>query len=105
VADRVGIIRGGEMVAVEHPATLTNRAFRYVRIQFAKPIDVGERERFAAVAGVERFAANGRTVTFRAQGSMDEIVRLASHDRVEIFDVERPTLDEIFLSYYGEAAE
>ncbi len=42
VADRVGIIRNGELVAVEDPHALTSRAFRYVRIQFAEPLDAGE---------------------------------------------------------------
>ncbi|HEV2128974.1 MAG TPA: ABC transporter ATP-binding protein, partial [Thermomicrobiales bacterium] len=35
VADRVGIIREGEMVAVETPRDLTARAFRHGRISFA----------------------------------------------------------------------
>jgi ABC-2 type transport system ATP-binding protein len=105
IADRVGIIRSGKLVAVEDPSTLTNRAFRYVRIQFAEPIGDDARADFAALPGVDRFEASGRTVTFRANGSMDGVIRLASRHRVEIFDAERPPLEEIFLSYYGQADE
>jgi ABC-2 type transport system ATP-binding protein len=104
VADRVGIIRGGELVAIEEPSALTSRAFRYVRIQFAEPLCPEEIQQFAALSGVERFEANGETISFTAHGSMDAIIQLASRHRIELFDAERPPLDEIFLSYYGEPA-
>jgi len=104
VADRVGIIRDGELVAVEDPAALTGRAFRYVRIQFREAPDAEAQRRFAALPGVEHLAADGKTLTFQAHGSMDDIIRLASQYHVDFFDAERPPLEEIFLTYYGSAA-
>src|SRR5690606_11366348 len=38
VADRIGIIREGALIAVEHTHELTSRTFRHVRIGFADPI-------------------------------------------------------------------
>ena len=37
--------------------------------------------------------------------TQDAIIQLASRHRIELFDAERPPLDEIFLSYYGEPAK
>ena len=102
VADRVGIIRGGELVAVEDPHDLTSRAWRYVRIQFAEPLDAASVAAFAAVPGVERFEAHDATVSFTVGNAMHEVIQLASRHRVLTFDAERPPLEEIFLTYYGE---
>ncbi|MBA3274996.1 MAG: ABC transporter ATP-binding protein, partial [Chloroflexia bacterium] len=55
IADRVGIIRNGELVAVEVPHDLTSRAFRYVRIQFAAPLDGAGAEEFESLPDVDRF--------------------------------------------------
>jgi ABC-2 type transport system ATP-binding protein len=102
VADRVGIIRSGELVAVEDPDALTGRAWRNVRIQFAQPLAEPDLAAFRQAPGVEQFEVNGSTVTFRAGAAMNEVLRLASRHEVRSFDAERPPLEEIFLSYYGE---
>ncbi len=101
IADRVGIIRNGELVAVENPHDLTGRAFRYVRIQFAAPLDAAAAQGFANLPGVDRFEAHEASLSFTVSGSMNEVIRLASQQQVVQFDAERPPLEEIFLTYYG----
>jgi ABC-2 type transport system ATP-binding protein len=102
IADRVGIIRGGELVAVEKPSALTARAFRYVRIRFSVPLSSSECEQLAGLPGVEKLSTEGTIVTFTAHGAMDAIVKFAAARPVEQFDSERPPLEEIFLTYYAE---
>jgi len=112
VADRVGIIRNGELVAVEHPSTLTGKAFRHVRILLAPdapdapdvtnaPDPDAIESRFAGLDGVEDIALNGTTLTFDAHGDMNAVVRLAAHYNLITLDIERPSLEEVFLTYYG----
>jgi ABC-2 type transport system ATP-binding protein len=104
VADRVGIIREGQLVAVENPHDLTGRAFRYVRITFGSPPPPDLVERFRQVDGVDRIELNGATLTFTAAGpAMNGVIRLASQHPIVTFDAERPPLEEIFLTYYGDA--
>lgn len=106
LADRVGIIRSGQLVAVEDPQRLTERAARYVRIVFGEPLAADRTGQFAAIPGVERFDTQGATISFRVPGErMCEVVRLASQEEITSFDAERPPLEEIFLSYYGEERE
>jgi ABC-2 type transport system ATP-binding protein len=102
VADRVGVIREGKLVAIEDPHALTSKGFRYVRIQFAEPLSPGDLAPLAALPGVEGFKATGAIVTFTAHGSMDPIIKLAARHRIDLFDAERPPLEEVFLSFYGE---
>jgi len=103
LADRVGIIRSGQLVAVEDPRRLTERAARYVRIVFGAPIDPAGQAGFAAIPGIERLETHESSVSFRVPGErMREVVRLASQGEIVSFDAERPPLEEIFLSYYGE---
>lgn len=103
LADRVGIIRDGELVAIEQPSTLTGRAFRYVRIQFADALDPATIATFSDAPGVQKFAVedDGHRIAFQAHGGMDAIVKLASAHPVTMFDAERPPLEELFLTYYA----
>ena len=70
VADRVGIIRSGEMVAIEDPATLTTRAFRYVRIQFSTELTSEIRQQFEAIPGTSDFDQSGFVLSFKAAGAI-----------------------------------
>jgi ABC-2 type transport system ATP-binding protein len=105
LADRVGIIREGELIAVEDPTRLTQQAFRHVRIAFARLLTLEEQGSFAQLPGVEQFRAEDGQIMFDDHGSFDELVKLAAQFPVASLDVERPTLEEIFLTYYGAPAE
>lgn len=105
IADRVGIIREGLLVAVENPHDLTERAFRYVRIVFASPPPPGMVERLREIEGLDRIELANATLTFTAAGpAMNGVIQLAAQHPIVTFDAERPPLEEIFLTYYGESA-
>ena len=101
VCDRVAIIREGEIVAVEDTKDLTSKAFRHVQITFGKPLDLADAKSFEALPGVENFSAEGPTTSFTMSESSDEVVKLAARHTVADIEVERPSLEEIFLTYYG----
>jgi len=101
VCDRVGIIRDGKLIAVEHVAELTGRAFRHVAVEFSEPVDPLE---FARLAGVTHVHADGRKLTFRATGAVDAVVKAAARHTVIELELTRPSLEEVFLSYYGKDA-
>lgn len=101
VADRVAIIRNGELVAVENPRTLTGKALRHVQIDFSEPVTVTMERAFRSIPGLDGFSASGTTVRFTVTDHMDEVVKLAAEHPVHALDIERPSLEEIFLSFYG----
>jgi ABC-2 type transport system ATP-binding protein len=105
VADRVGIIREGELVAVENPHELTARAFRHVRIRFARPVGHEEIERFTRLEGVDHVeASDGQHLAFQMHGDVNAVVRLAGEHDLAAIDIERPSLEELFIKYYDGAA-
>jgi ABC-2 type transport system ATP-binding protein len=102
IADRVGIIRSGELVEVADPQELTSRAWREVRIRSESPVDAGTAKAFAALPGVEELHHDGAQLSFTVHGPMGDVIRLAASLPVAIFDAEPPPLEEIFLHYYGK---
>lgn len=98
VCDRVGIIRGGELVDVEPTDALTDKAFRHVRLVFDGPVDPRP---FEALPGVADLKADGARLTFTLRESPDAMVKLAARHRLVSMEYERPSLEEIFLTYYG----
>jgi ABC-2 type transport system ATP-binding protein len=96
--DRVGIIREGRLVAVENVAEITGRSFRHVTIDFAHPVDAAE---FRRIPGVSALKRDGARLTFKAQGDLDRVIKAAARHPVADIELVRPTLEEIFLTYYG----
>ena len=96
--DRVGIIREGRLVAVEDVADITGRAFRHVTLEFAGPVDPFE---FGGIPGVSELERRGNRLSFKAAGELDRIVKAAARHTVTDIELTRPTLEEIFLTYYG----
>ena len=104
VADRVGIIREGELVAVDNPRDLTARAFRHVRVSFAEPVTSEVIERFAGLEGVGHLeTSDARHLTFQMHGDVNAVVRLAGEHDLAAIDIERPSLEELFIKYYDGA--
>jgi beta-exotoxin I transport system ATP-binding protein len=104
VCDRVGIIRGGRLVAVETTETLIDKSFRHVVLTFAEDVDP---KAFEALPGVKDFRAGGNRLAFTLYDDLDEMVKLAARHELVNMEYERPSLEEVFLTYYerenGEA--
>lgn len=101
VCDRVGVIRAGRLIAVERVAELTGKAYRHVRIEFADDVDPSE---FDALPGVRDVELDGHTITFKAEGELDALVKVAARHRVRDLELRHASLEEIFIAYYGGAA-
>ena len=99
VAERVGIVREGRLVAVEEIAALKQRALRRVEVRFAGPADGVDR--LGAVPGVRGVSFGDGLVRLDVEGSMDALVKELAKLPVESLTSEAPELDELFLSYYG----
>jgi ABC-2 type transport system ATP-binding protein len=55
------------------------------------------------VEGVEDIAADGTTLRFRVRGDLDPVIKAIARHRVRDLEVTRPTLEELFLTYYSHA--
>ncbi len=101
VCDRVGIIREGSLVAVERVSDLLDKTPRRVSVEFAEAVDLEGLRRLPGVTDLE--AGDGR-VNFKASGDVDRVLKeIASHTVVDL-EFARPTLEEVFLTYYAGGA-
>jgi ABC-2 type transport system ATP-binding protein len=99
VADRVGIIRGGSLVALEEIAALKQRATRRLDVELARPVDAAA---FARLPNVREAEAERALLHLVVEGPVDAVVKaLAEHEVVSITSHE-PDLEEVFLEYYRE---
>jgi ABC-2 type transport system ATP-binding protein len=98
VCDRVGIIREGRLVAVEDVAGITARSYRHVTLEFADRVDPAE---FARLPGVIDLEPDGRRIAFKATGDLDGVIKTAARHTLTDIELVHPTLEEVFLTYYG----
>jgi len=100
-ADRVGIIRAGELVTVDTVAALTRQAVRHLVLRFTGPVPA---EAFTDLDGVSDVTVDGALVDATVTGSPDALVKAAA--RFELADLSpRDTeLEDVFLAFYREAS-
>ncbi len=97
VCDRVGMIREGRLVAVERVSELLDKTPRRVSVEFAEPVDVARLRELTGVSDLE--AGDGR-LSFRVTGDIDPVLKAIAHHSVVDLEFARPTLEEVFLTYY-----
>lgn len=104
VADRVAIIRDGTLVETARTADLTGRALRHVTIRL-NALDPEFIDRLRQTTGVQDVIVDGATITLTVQGDPNALIQLLATHQVASLDIVRPSLEEMFLSFYGAAPE
>ena len=100
VADRIGVLRAGLLVAVERIDDLRAKSLHHVSARFAEDVSPAE---FSGIPDVRDVVVDGRSLTCSApQSALDALLkRVARHQVVDLGCVEAE-LEETFLTYYGE---
>lgn len=111
--ERVGVIRAGELVAVERIETLRQRAGQTITVEFGvddRPSDLDALRRIPGVVDLaivrHGSAAESRmgAVTFSVRGSVNPLLKtLARYDVVRLSAEEAP-LEDVFLRFYETPA-
>ena len=101
ICDRVGILRQGQLKAVERVDDLTHAEFRYVTLKVREPAQLNGR--LAGLDGVSEVSVEGDAISLRLAGDFDPLVRAMQDSYVVDIQVREPSLEEIFLAYYGNA--
>jgi ABC-2 type transport system ATP-binding protein len=103
VADRVGIIRHGKLIAVEAVSDLRSKGLRSVELFFETPVEASV---FESVEGVRDVVVQNHHVTLTFSGSMETLLRVVT-DRYTLVDIstQEADLEEIFLTYYRDEEE
>lgn len=105
ICDRVGILRDGDLKAVQSVDALTDVKFRWVHVQFRDAVPAEVTQGLRGLPTVSEFNADGPHARMRLQGDFDPLLRTISAGYVEQLHVEEPTLEDIFLAYYSGEGE
>lgn len=98
IADCVGIIRSGEIVALEDVGALLSRGGKRVRVDLAKSVDP---DAFATEDMID-VEASSHTLRFTYTGPAQKLLEHLVHFEVEDVEIGDPQLEEIFKHYYGD---
>jgi len=97
VADRVGIIRAGELVVVERVDELKRKAIRRIDFEFAAPVPA---DLFEGVSGVHSATVEDRHAKVSFDGTVNDILKAALTHEVVNLNSRESDLEEVFLTYY-----
>lgn len=104
ICDHVAIIRDGQLQTIENVANLTRLNFRWLKVRFnngALPA-----ENFSAIKGITDISHTNGELKMRISGevSIDTVIKELAKFKVDDLSFEHPSLEEIFLTYYGKEA-
>jgi ABC-2 type transport system ATP-binding protein len=97
IAERVGIIRDGQLVLVEEVRALKAKALRRLELHFANAVPAAAFERLGGVRDVH---VQDGIVECTVEGSVDALIKTAAQFEVLNVVSHEPDLEEIFLAYY-----
>src|SRR5438876_714656 len=101
VCDRVGILRAGRLVKVAELGELTRIRVHHVEVEFAPGEEVPA-ERLRSADGVEDVTVEGQRLRCTVHGNFDALLQAISGSRVIDLVSTEPSLEEFFLSFFGE---
>jgi ABC-2 type transport system ATP-binding protein len=105
VCERVGIIREGGLVAEEPMADLLRKQLRHVHVTFTEPVEADFFNGVEGVARIEHLGPDVLIATVRSE-AIDAVVKRVATRQVIDVEIERATLEDVFLEYYrGSEAE
>jgi ABC-2 type transport system ATP-binding protein len=102
VADRIGVIRAGRLIAVERLDLLRGKSLHHISARFADAVPAGA---FGGLPDVHDLKVDGQVLTCTTpQSTLNALLKeVARHDIVD-FECAEAELEETFLSYYGNGA-
>jgi ABC-2 type transport system ATP-binding protein len=100
VADRIGVLRAGRLVAVERLEDLRRKSLHHVTARFAAPVTATA---LHLPSDVRELLIDGDTVTCSApQSALDGVLKQVAGWPVVDFACVEAELEETFMAYYGE---
>lgn len=95
MCDRVAIIKGGQLLKVEHVDELRKNNFKKVQLELGAAAKVN-----LQAEGITKVEQKGNVVDFLYSGDMKQLACLLYSNDILNFVVEDPSLEEIFMHYY-----
>lgn len=101
ICERVGILRDGQLKAVEKVSDLTRVKVHHVHITLREAVDP---QRLTALPGVSEISTEAKMLKFTLSGDLDPVLKALRDEYIIDIKSEEPSLEEIFLSFYGNGS-
>ena len=101
ICDRVGILREGQLKAVETVEKLMHVDFRWVELTLRDAAPQAALTRLERVEGISEVSAENGRLRLRLVGDFNPLLEALSGLYVKDMRVKEPTLEEVFLTFYG----
>lgn len=98
--DRVGIIRSGELVALENIHTLKEKRRKTFLVTFDSPAAA---DSFRRKDSFDQIIINGNTARVSIMGNVTRFIQELNEYTILDLDTESSSLEDIFMQYYGGA--
>lgn len=96
VCDQVGIIRDGQIVALDTVERMKKQRVKYVEAEFA-----GEVPDLSGVTGVHELRVEGRKARFTMAGPLDLLISELAQRSLTDLTLTDPPLEEVFRRFYA----
>jgi len=102
MAERVGLIRDGQLIAVERVVDLAQRSAHLIDISFASPPDPNF---FSSLPGLRKSNVIGNQFHAEVTGDLNPVIALLSNVQITDLSIREPGLEEMFLTFYEQSHE
>jgi len=100
ICDRVAILREGRLIALDRVEKLRERKYKEVTIAYE-----GAPPNLEGLDDVQVIWQHDGRMTFRVKGDVNALLAALRERRLEDVTITEPSLEEVFLEYYREAAK
>jgi ABC-2 type transport system ATP-binding protein len=98
VCERVGVLRQGVLVAVEHVSRMKARSLRHMTVRFAgEPPPPGAID----IDSAREIRREASVLEFEIQGEVDALLKELARYHVVDLETEQPSLEELLMRYYA----
>jgi len=101
ICDRVGLVRGGRLIAEEKISTLKQKMVRRMEITFAEDVDPAQFQ----MDGVKLSEQQQNHFVFLVSADINSLLNKMTKYRIANLVFPEPTLEETFLTYYNQTSE
>ncbi|HHW57290.1 MAG TPA: ABC transporter ATP-binding protein [Clostridia bacterium] len=97
MCNRVAIIKEGEILKIEEIEKLRSNNFKRVKIDFRQKVEFEFN-----LPGMNNVRKEDSSIEFLYMGDLEILIKKLSQVKVQNLVIEEPSLEEIFLHYYGK---
>lgn len=102
MAERVGLIRDGQLIAVERVIDLAKRSAHLIDISFASPPDPNF---LSSLPGLRTSNVAGNQYHAEVTGDLNPVIALLANVQITDLSIREPGLEEMFLTFYEQSHE